>query len=694
MTNGQLNILGAVYGLLDFTEVVSGLVNRAVSPQTLTVTASDSVFGDTWPGNQQSLTVVYNYDGGTPGVQATIENNAITISFDSAAAKSETTAKDPENVAAAEELIIYGATYGPMDVTAAVQALIAQQQLSITVNPQTLSGGVDPWPNVIKTLVVVGSYGGLPMVGPITQDGGTLTFTPENITATAVLINGDYSFCLDNQGTVWYMNAMAWQQQSGGISSICFMNDETSGYWSIPGPLTGDGPISQTSFFGGTTTQTNGNARQVYTGSDGEVWAIKSDSSLLQWDPINSTWSVQPGNLVQMAVVNIDMQWGLDANNNILSRSKENQAWNPVTPGPETSPITFITASDDGTLYVVDTDGAVFQYTGDELPWMPIGDPTFPVQSLTIPNIDNAWLVGIDGSVLFIGETSPAAATDSLSFKRVFFWDTESVFDETQSTHLYIVNRATLLAGSDAALGTFILNLLQPMQSPPGIDVFRTNMCQGLYDADFLSLYNNPNFLGISTWVSHFYDNSTGLNYKGNPAPTALTNGVRFFNVSVQAMINGDMSTAGYNLGLALHYFTDLTQPMHAGNYTYLTSFPWGYHTDFEEYTLANQAALNPQPVVTGLQSGGVNDPGTLYMNTSAYSKNNYLANILAAKDYLSWKVLPDQWQTAVLALLPNIINDAVANTAQLIYLWATLVQPGILKSANGTLAKKSLASA
>lgn len=54
------------------------------------------------------------------------------------------------------ELIIYGAAYGPEDVTAKVRNLRKGQKLSFTVSNDTFGG--DPWPGNSKTLVVVYAY--------------------------------------------------------------------------------------------------------------------------------------------------------------------------------------------------------------------------------------------------------------------------------------------------------------------------------------------------------------------------------------------------------------------------------------------------------------------------------------------------------------------------------------------------------
>jgi phospholipase C len=666
MELGKLNILGAAYGLKDVTDIVSAAVNTSTNPQTLSVDATDTVFTDGWPGNpSKTLTVVYNYDGGESETICVTEGQTLQVVAPTASVKAtlpQTTTQD---------LVLYGCSFGTKDVTSIVQSFITSgQQLQFTANVDTFG---DPNPNVLKGFVMVGSYGGMPIVSTW-QENSSIDLTPQNISAVKVIEWNKYAFCLDTQGNLWNMNTIPWQSVTQGFSSVCFQSDADLSVWFIP---TGYDIIGRMSYFGGPTSTTKGKAQEVFAGHDGDAWAIKEDGTLIRWDEPNTAWTQQEGTLKTIAVVSRNLQWGLDNNNNILQRTVDSESWNIIANGPGTSPISFITASVDGTLYVVDQDGAAFRYTGGENPWMPFGDPSYPIQSMCIPTIDRGWIVGQDGSVLFIGEVDPDGVSDTLSRKSTVQWDTESVYDETQSTHLYIVNRGAQLAGTDPQLGSFILQVLQPMASPPDAQLFRQALCQGLYDADFKAPYNNPNFIGQPTWASHFYDDSTGLNYEGDSSPTALTNGVKFFQASVNAMkqANPDIKTAGYNLGLCLHYFTDLTQPMHAGNYTYLSSFPLGYHTDFEQFMMAKQAALVPQPVITGFVPSGVTDPGAMFKTLSAYSKGTYLNNVVGAKNYLSWKWSPSQWQNKVLAFLPSVLNDAVASTAQLIYLWAHFVK-------------------
>jgi hypothetical protein len=174
-------------------------------------------------------------------------------------------------------------------------------------------------------------------------------------------------------------------------------------------------------------------------------------------------------------------------------------------------------------------------------------------------------------------------------------WDAESVTDETRSTHLWIVNRALgLLAGRpDLPQANAAATLLNATDCRPSWQ-------QGLADADFKAAYDGGLFdvpvgastallvLSGATWASHFYDPDSGLNYKGQKSPTAYDQALAHL-ANARAQLAKNRANACYELGLSLHYFTDLTQPMHASNYT-AKDWPVELHSDYETYGMAQQA--------------------------------------------------------------------------------------------------------
>lgn len=174
-------------------------------------------------------------------------------------------------------------------------------------------------------------------------------------------------------------------------------------------------------------------------------------------------------------------------------------------------------------------------------------------------------------------------------------WDAESVDDETRSTHLWMVNRALdLLAARSEPQAVAAVALLDASDCRP-------SWHQGLADADFKAAYDGGLFdvpvgasttelvLSGATWASHFYDPDTGLNYKGQRSPTAYDQSLAHLGNARAALKKGNRANGCYELGLSLHYFTDLTQPMHASNYT-AKDWPVELHSDFESYAMAEQA--------------------------------------------------------------------------------------------------------
>ena len=179
-------------------------------------------------------------------------------------------------------------------------------------------------------------------------------------------------------------------------------------------------------------------------------------------------------------------------------------------------------------------------------------------------------------------------------------WDTQSVTDETQSSHLWIVERAVdILAARSEAASKKAVRLLENATCA-------TNWRQGLYDADFLDEFNNS-----STWVSHFYDPGTGTNYLGTTYPTARGSAATRLANARQAWASGNLALGCYQLGLALHYMTDSSQPMHAANFSALSK-PVYLHGNTETRAMAIQAAyvrktLSSAPSTTNADTALVN---------------------------------------------------------------------------------------
>lgn len=163
------------------------------------------------------------------------------------------------------------------------------------------------------------------------------------------------------------------------------------------------------------------------------------------------------------------------------------------------------------------------------------------------------------------------------------------------NTHLWVVNRALdlLAESSDPVAVTAVKKMNE--------SACRARWQQGLYDGDEPALADDPTKLN-STAGTHFY-NPTGRDAFGNrtSATTYLVGGVDVSTGGLQGRRNlnarrtadlhirklpssGPIATKGcYELGLALHYMTDMTQPMHTTSFSGVSSPMW-LHPYFEAY--------------------------------------------------------------------------------------------------------------
>lgn len=155
---GDLQILGAAYGLADVTKRVIDRVNRNTVPQSLPDTAaSNSIFPDGWPGEDKSLTVFYRYgpDGRIGIVTATEYGKPLTIKGPPTDGSFEPKPTPTEGI---PPLSVLGATYGPADVTGTVKKHVdvLTQSLDFKVNNATFG---NPW-NRRKAFVALLQYDG------------------------------------------------------------------------------------------------------------------------------------------------------------------------------------------------------------------------------------------------------------------------------------------------------------------------------------------------------------------------------------------------------------------------------------------------------------------------------------------------------------------------------------------------------
>jgi len=250
--------------------------------------------------------------------------------------------------------------------------------------------------------------------------------------------------------------------------------------------------------------------------------------------------------------------------------------------------------------------------------------------------------------------------------------DAEDAFDEQKSTHLWIVSHAAVLLKEEGKAGQRIYELVKPHRGKIG-DSFHDNLCQGLSDADHKAPYNDPLFPSgtIPTWKSHFYDPDTRTNWLGEASPTAVTSGSLYYYLSRDTYTSGDMEQAGYYLGLALHYLTDLTQPMHAANFTWLDSRRFGYHTDFENYARNVRRRISPPVKYTPLAFGSA--PYEYLQAVARRTKDRYYHIVCKpewTQTYERETMTEEMWDLRLGRYMEPMLTDAVIITAGYLLTW------------------------
>ncbi len=247
-----------------------------------------------------------------------------------------------------------------------------------------------------------------------------------------------------------------------------------------------------------------------------------------------------------------------------------------------------------------------------------------------------------------------------------------SAFELERNPHLWIVFNAAQLIRDEGANGRRLYDLVKPNQGKIS-DAFHDSLCQALHDADRKSPYNNSvlPFGLLPTWRSHFYDPDTEANYLGQSSPTAVTCGSKYYHLSRDAYLTGDLKMAGYWLGLSLHYMTDLTQPMHAANFTWLDSRHFGYHTAFEQYVKKVLHRIAPPETYSPRAMGAI--PDGYLQSVARITKDAFYDAICKPEWTQSFGRQTNHeaiWQERLGHHLTPILHEAVLLTAQYLLTW------------------------
>jgi phospholipase C len=244
-------------------------------------------------------------------------------------------------------------------------------------------------------------------------------------------------------------------------------------------------------------------------------------------------------------------------------------------------------------------------------------------------------------------------------------WNTGKPHEATNNTHLWIVQHAIELmqrnVGSPVEQSE--LDLLKKWQR---------DWEQGLYDADHKAKYNDH-----FTFASHFYDPDKGQTYIPDKEH-AKDAGSKYFKQAGDSYQKGEYKQAFYLLGLSLHFFTDLTQPMHAANFTNLDK-PTSYHTLFEDYTESIQEDYTVKDKEAFWNWQSSKDPAIWLHAAAVQAKKDFPP--IVTSEIKQWveegkkgqKDSERKWKQAVKPVIGKRLDEAQRITAGYIHLWFQL---------------------
>jgi Tectonin domain/Ricin-type beta-trefoil lectin domain-like len=415
----------------------------------------------------------------------------------------------------------------------------------------------------------------------------------------------------------------------------------------------------------------------VDAAADGTVWGVRAETA---YEYTSGAWTQQGDGLSVVAVGEADGVFGITASGQAVRFT--NGTWVALAVQPPVS-LQSLSVTNDGLLWAIGTDENLYLSVSAQDPWVASG--AAPVQ-ISAASSSYIWALATGGTAIALQYGSPLF-TEGATPSRTAGWETESVYDQSESTHLWIVYQAATLAAQGGSVGQDACGLVSPqdftVRGPldPTQYAFHNNLCQGLYDADFKDPWCDTEGWWIfnqATYKSHFFDPDTGKNWCGESDPTALTRGRGVAMMALDRYAAGDMANAGYYLGLALHYLTDAGQVMHAQNFAYQTSRPFGWHQYYEEGVLAwtGTGTFYVNPSFTAAPT---NAPLDYFFITAATQAKKYLSaicpDIVYGNQAHLWNEDPQQLFLPMLASTTNMLTKVIEVTAQFLVAWTEMAQ-------------------
>ena len=117
-------------------------------------------------------------------------------------------------------------------------------------------------------------------------------------------------------------------------------------------------------------------------------------------------------------------------------------------------------------------------------------------------------------------------------------------------------------------------------------------------------------------FAGHFFDPYTQENFLGSKTDTAFTNFMEHYDEAV-SLYSTDRTSAFTELGRALHYLQDVSEPHHASNLDATIS----NHSEFEKYADEHRASYYTYTMSNDSYEYGLNtDEGSMFFNFAYYA--------------------------------------------------------------------------
>ena len=183
--------------------------------------------------------------------------------------------------------------------------------------------------------------------------------------------------------------------------------------------------------------------------SQGDAWGVDAQGGAWELPAAGEAWQSrsQTPELTHVSVARPSVVAGIDTAGAAYRWEAEKAVWSPVS--GQVDALVSIATTPHGALWAVDKSGVTYQWLGE---WLATASQGLNAIAIGGAGSGDIWgIVSATGAPIQLGSQNDIAeagftqADVADSQPRLPTWETANPFDEAQSTHLWIVNRAAQL---------------------------------------------------------------------------------------------------------------------------------------------------------------------------------------------------------------------------------------------------------